>query len=464
MSDISFFSFVKNAADRFKSIEKKETIRLVSHFDADGICSASLMVNALNNEGFKYSLSIVKQLSEETIHDLKKEDFNYFVFTDLGSGQIELIKKHIAKTVFILDHHSFDISIIKELPENIVMINPHVFGIDGSYEISGAGVTYLFTEAMNDKNKEKAYVALVGAIGDIQEKKGFIGLNKKILETAVNISQIKMEKGIRWFGLETRSIVYLLTYSSEVYIPGITGSESNAIQFLNSLGIDPKINSNWKKFNDLEDEERKKLISGIVMKRSGETKPEDILGDRYLLLHEPESSPLRDLKEFATLLNACGRMDKPLLGIGVCLNDEKMKKDAIEIVSEYKKEIVSALKWYEKKESGEIIKGENYIIINALDNVMPSIIGTIASIISNSGDIKKGTLILSMARDAKEITKVSLRICGSDNSYDLKEIISRIADKVNGQSGGHKNAAGAIISTKDEQMFIEAARKEFPTL
>ena len=36
MSDISFFNFIKDAAERLKSIDKKETIRVVSHFDADG--------------------------------------------------------------------------------------------------------------------------------------------------------------------------------------------------------------------------------------------------------------------------------------------------------------------------------------------------------------------------------------------------------------------------------------------
>jgi RecJ-like exonuclease len=420
------------------------------------------MINALNNEGFKYSLSIIKQLSEDTLHDLKKEDFNYFIFTDLGSGQLELIKKHIKKAVFILDHHMFDIGLLKDLPENITMVNPHMFDIDGSHDISGAGVTYLFTEAMNEKNKEKAYIALIGATGDIQEKDGFSGLNKKILETAVSLGQIKVEKGLRWFGLETRSLIYLMTFNTDIYIPGITGSESNAIQFLNSLDIEPKMKSAWKRFNDLSEDEKKRFLSGIVMKRAGEKKPEDILGNRYLLLHEPESSPLRDLKEFSTLLNACGRMDKPSLGIGACLNDAKIKKKAIAIVAEYKKEIVSALRWYEsQKESGHVTRGRNYIIINAHDKVMPSIIGTLASIISNSGDIQKGTLILSMARDSKEITKVSLRVAGDDYDTDLKTLISRIAEEVGGQSGGHKNAAGAIINTKDEEKFIEAAKKIF---
>ena len=52
-------------------------------------------------------------------------------------------------------------------------MNPHLFDIDGSTEISGAGVVYLFCKALDGKNKDMAHIAIVGAIGDIQEDKGF---------------------------------------------------------------------------------------------------------------------------------------------------------------------------------------------------------------------------------------------------------------------------------------------------
>ncbi len=458
-----FDEHIKKAVELFRKIDKEKTLRVVSHHDADGICAAALMLNALNKEGFKHSLSIIKQLTEEFVIELSKEDFKFYIFTDLGAGQYEFIKKYLPeKTVYILDHHSFDISVLESIPKNIIMVNPFSFGIDSSIEISGAGVVYLFTEALNEKNKEFSYLAIIGALGDVQEKKGFIGLNIRILETAIKQGKIKKEKGLKWFGLETKSLVYLMTYSMDVFVPGITGSESNAIQFLKEIGIEPKLNNKWVRFNDLKPEEKKRLISSIVMKRTKEKNPEDILGNRYILLQEPESSQLRDLKEFSTLLNACGRMDKASLGIGVCLNNDVSKRKAIEILAQYKKEIVFAIRWYEEqKESGHVIKGENYVIINAHDKIMPTIIGTLASIVSNFNEIKKGTLILSMARDTNNITKASLRIAGEDYDFDLREILNKITQKISGQSGGHRNAAGAIIPSKDEKVFIEEAIKVF---
>lgn len=466
----NFFSFIKKVAENFKKIDKRETIRLISHHDADGICAASIMIKVLENENLKYELSIIKQLTETHIIEYQKEYFNIYVFTDLGSAQYNLIKKYLdQKTIFIFDHHSFDLELLHEnltenlnittsnKKDNIIIINPHIFNIDGSNEISGSGVTYLFAEALNEKNKEYSYLAIVGSLGDVQEKQGFLSLNKYILETAIKQGKIKIEKNLKYFGLETKPLYYLLAYG-DIYIPNISAKESNAIQFLNDIGIHPKINNKWKKFNDLTEEEKKRLISSIIIRKNSKKTDiyQEIIGNRYLLTTERESSPLRDLKEFATLINACGRLEKPSLGIGVCLNDEKLKKKAFELQDEYKKEIIKGLNWYQKKDPNFIIEGKNYIIINSKNNIMPTIIGTIASIISNM-DLTNNKLILAMAYD-DDFIKVSLRINLRNEqklNINLKDIITEISEKVNAQAGGHKNAAGAIIPRDKEEEFIK---------
>lgn len=55
---------IKRVAEEFRKIDKNETIRLISHIDADGISAASLMIKCLNNENMKYSISIVQQLKK----------------------------------------------------------------------------------------------------------------------------------------------------------------------------------------------------------------------------------------------------------------------------------------------------------------------------------------------------------------------------------------------------------------
>ena len=168
---------------------------------------------------------------------------------------------------------------------------------------------------------------------------------------------------------------------------------------------------------------------------------------------------MRDLKEFATVLNACGRLGNASVGIGACLGNEEMKQRAVKAMAAYRREISSAMSWY-KNANGSVIRGKGYMIINAEDKVMPTIIGTLASIVSRSGEVKDGTLILSMAQMLSGKTKVSLRVGGSrGHGLNLRDIIAAIAGCVDGQAGGHHEAAGALFETSREAEFVEAAKR-----
>lgn len=448
---------VKKAAEEFRKIDKKEAIRVISHLDADGISSASLIVKCLNNESRKYSLSIVQQIKRELLEELSKEHYKYFIFTDLGSGvltDIEALFKD--KKVFILDHHQPE---KLEAKENISFVNPHKFGIDGSLEISGAGVAYLFAKCLDSKIEDFAHIAIIGAMGDMQEHNGFHRLNSEILDAAISRGKIKVIRGLRLFGAQTKPLHKVLEYCTDPYIPGVSGSESGAIQFLQHIGINPKNGDGWKKVMHLTEDEMKNLVAGVILTRIGEKNPEDVLGNVYLLREENHESPTKDAKEFATLLNACGRLDKASLGIGACLGDEKIKKKAISLMTEYKREIINSIRWYEKnKDSNLVIKGRGYTIINAQDQIRSTLAGTLASIVSKSNNTEE-KFILSMAQLADGTTKVSLRLSGSNNGVDLKQIISEIVYGLpDCEAGGHANAAGALISTAMEEEFIKRAK------
>jgi len=457
----SFDDRIEEAVKLFEKTDKNESIRVVSHLDCDGICACSIMIKSLNRMNRKYSISILQQLTEEGLKELAAENHKIYFFTDFGSGQIEMIEKYLGeKTVFILDHHKPNSEIHNE---KIIHVNPHLFGIDGSMEIAGSGVVFLFCRKLNRENEDLAHLAIIGAIGDVQEHKGFKRMNNEILEIAIKKNKIRVEKGLRFFGIHTKPLHKVLEYSTDPYIPEISGSESNAIQFLHNLGIEPKINGNrWKRYNDLTGDEKKKVVSAIILQRAEEDTPEDVFGNLYILVEEQENSPFYEVREFSTLLNATGRLGKASLGIGVCLNDQKSKIKAIKILEEYKQEIIKAMKWYnENKKTHHILEGKNYIIINAGSNVKPSMIGTIASILSRSNDVEHNLFIMSLAEQEGNTTKVSLRISGYKNSFDLREIIKELSGKVEIEFGGHKNAAGAIIKTHDEKKFIEEAIKIF---
>lgn len=477
----SFKHEAKRIAGIFNNIITKKTVRVVSHLDSDGICACSIIISCLIKKNMKYSISILPQLKIENIKELEKEDTDVIIFTDFGSGQLKDIQKYLKKkTVFVLDHHLPQAEVTDE---NIFHLNPCNYNIDGSSEISGAGVTFIFANAVTDCS-EMAHIAIIGAIADMQEDEGFKELNEEILSIAEKKKKLIVNKGLKFFGLQTRPIPKLLAYGTETFIPGVTGSESNAIQFIQNLGINPMVKGRYKLLNELTNDEKKKLVAGIILKRHKQEKPDNIFTKVYILPNEEENSPLRDAREFSTLLNACGRLNKASLGIATCLGDEKMKKRAIAILQDYKREILNSIKWYNenKDKNKNIIRKDNFVIINAEDNVIHTMIGTLASILARSNEFKEGYYILAMAQGYDGTTKVSLRVSGNSTGIDdsdtsngvmskdsnsengmnvpnLKEIISKIIKRINhGEGGGHINAAGAIIDTEKEESFIEAAK------
>jgi len=462
-----FHKLMKETAEEFLKIPKNKTIRVVGHLDADGICASAIMINALIKLNRRYSLTTLPTITEDLLKEVNDEPEDYLVFVDLGSGTIDAVGKMLpSKTIFVLDHHQLQ---SETHYKNVTQVNPHIFGIDGSIEISGAGVVFLFTQYLTGhKNTEMSRIAIVGAIGDIQENNGFKKLNAEILKLAVDNRLLEVKRGLKFFGVQTKPIYKLLQYSSDIIIPGVNGSESGSINFLLSLGIDPKTKKGWKKISDLTMEEQQKLVAGIITRRVNKpnTDVQDIFTNAYLLVGEGEDTPFRDAKEFATLLNSCGRLNKSSIGIGACLNDKKMKDMALQNLTDYRKELVTAINWYKDNADTEhVIKNKKYIIINAEDEIMPTMIGTLGSILSKSQDIERNTFILSLARNHDDTTKISLRIVGNPDSVNLKEVIEQVIQKINhGSSGGHSFAAGAVIDTDKEENFIKAASEVLETI
>jgi len=453
-----FFNRIDSLVKSFKKIGKKEIVRVISHVDCDGLCACAIIVNVLNNENLQYTISIYPNLRDTVIRSLAKEPNKYYIFTDFGASQIDYINKDLKdKEVFILDHHYPHGKPLKKFN----YLSPYDYGFNGNSEVCGAGLAFFFAHAVDKKNKKLAHLGIIGAVGDVQESKGFKGLNKEILKIGVENSIIQVKDGLKFFGLKSRPIHKLIAYSTELFIPGASNSESGAVQFLRSININPKSGGRWRMIGDLDEDEKKRLIAGIIMSRASEENPEDIFSNVYVL--PKEEGLFSDAREFSTVLNACGRLNKSSIGIGACLGDRKMQAKAMNVLGDYKRELLDALNWVEKekkkKTSKRVILGKNYMIINAHDHIIPTVIGTVASIISKSNNKDSVQFILSMAHNLDGSTKISLRSSVRESNLDLRALILEMIKDLGGEAGGHTNAAGAVIKTSQEPVFIERAKQ-----
>jgi len=463
-----FIELIKKATEFVNNIPRDETIKVISHLDADGITAGALTINALQNENRKYNLTIYAQLTDEICQEIAKENYNYYIITDLGSGQLTSINKHlINKKVLILDHHVPQ----EKALNNITHINPHLVNIDGSKFIAGSGIAFFFSALLNKKNYGQAHLAIIGAIGDVQEQQGFTGLNNIILDIAIERNKINLKKELNLFGKQTRPLFKLLEFSSDLQIPEVTGNQNKAVLFLNNLGIkQTDEEGNLRTFSNLTENEKKLLTEHIIIKRinAGLIDQSKVFSTTYELLDEKQGT-FRDGKEFSSILNACGRMDQAKTGVYACLNEPGYKRDAHQVQKDYKIEIVHGMNWIEKElknKSNTIIQNDKFMIINAQTNVLYTIAGTIASILTMSQKYPKDYYVLSLAHNTADKTvKVSMRVVGNNEDIDLQKIVTEIIEKLGcGEAGGHQHAAGAIIPIENEAEFLQIAEEELRKL
>jgi len=425
---------IKLIVEKFLEKSKDKEIQIISHFDTDGITSATIMIQTLKKLDKKFSVKIVKRLEEEFIYNLPKNKLTLFL--DLASGSLNHIIKSGLKDVFIIDHHE----IIQKVPEEINIINPE---LNNKQKISSSGLTYLFCKQIDPKNKEFAKLAILGMIGDLMEK-SIDKLNNEIL----NDGEVKRKRGLLIYP-STRPLNRTLEYCSSHYIPGVTGDTKGVLELLREIGLNP-INGKYKSLIELDEKEMTKLVTAIML-RNPKVKDKEIIGDIFLI---KLFNKLEDARELSAIINGCSRLGESGLAIQFCMENAKAKKRAEFIHVKYKQFLISGLKFSSETEK---IQGNGFVIINAKNKIKDTIIGTIASILSNSSLYEEGTIIVTMAY-YKDKIKVSARGVGR-NGRNVREILNSVIERIGGEVGGHKFAAGCMITQEKEQEFIGSLKK-----
>src|SRR6056297_3511243 len=128
-----------------RRLTEADSVLLASHIDADGLTSAAIADTALERADIPHDVVFKKQLDETEIASIAAREYDTVLFTDFGSGQLDVIAEHERAGDFepvIADHHQ---------PADVATeyhLNPLLEGIDGASELSGAGASYLLARAL----------------------------------------------------------------------------------------------------------------------------------------------------------------------------------------------------------------------------------------------------------------------------------------------------------------------------
>jgi single-stranded-DNA-specific exonuclease len=442
-------ALVKKAKECADHIQNHTTALVVSHIDADGLTAAAIMKTALDRGGMDSRVIFLKQLDQKNLQEIAGLNTELVIFTDLGSGMLDAIKSLKINAV-IADHH-------QPQGSHEYHLNPHIFGFNGGIEASGSGMAYFIAREMGE-NGDLAALAIVGAVGDLQHSKHgqLIGLNRTILEEGVKNKVIKYEKDLMLFGRQTRPVFKLLQYSTDIYFPGLTGSEEASIEFLKRIGIRQQ-GEKWRRWIDLDASEKQKIVSALI--QFGLScglagfKVERLVGEVYTLLCEREGTQVRDASEFSTLLNSTARYDHADIGLSVCMGDRgKNLDEACVLLNEHRKNLVEGLNFVKEKGITEL---HNLQYFDSGSKIRETIVGIVAGM--SASFVNNRNLPIIAFADSQGGVKVSSR--GNQDllrkGLNLGAAISQAAKAVGGNGGGHDIAAGAFIPRESKNEFLK---------
>jgi RecJ-like exonuclease len=493
-------------------IGSSRSVLVVGHIDADGITASSIASFALKQAGIPHEVRFVKKLDDAEIARIERHTAERIWFVDLGSGSLSKLD---SERCVITDHHRVDPA-GKDGQKGHV--NPHLFGLDGSSEISGAGVTYMVAKRMDPANADLSALAVVGAVGDFQEaaESRLIGYNRIILGDAISLGLVTAEKDIRLFGRQTRPLHALLQYSSEPSLmPFIVGGHARsetapedrvedevekmaAIDFLEGLGIVIGNESTFRTWPQLSIEEKRKIVSALVnrMADTGKGLPmvRRLIGEVYTLspdlpgappgwlaapaggaevggngcVWKPNARALLDAKEFSTLLNACGRHDKAENGMRICLGDRgEALSSALLQQDDHRKKLREAINLVKSSPnfgvrtitaSGKELRAVRYFHGGA--EIEDTIVGIVTGMLLGSPDFPSDRPLIAFAQagDGSCTVKVSGRGTRdlTRRGLDLSSAMRSASETVGGTGGGHNIAAGATVPEGKEEDFLLA--------
>ncbi|MDL2246719.1 DHH family phosphoesterase [Methanobrevibacter sp. OttesenSCG-928-K11] len=417
-----------------KHIEMGNVIRIISHNDADGISAAAVVVNALKEENAQFHTTIIPRLKDDVIDELRNEKYELFVFCDMGSAYLKQLSSFKCD-VIIADHHQVQDF---EPSDNVYHVNPHLFGIDGSKDLSGAGSSYLVIRDMDKKHL--AYFALIGAFGDMQGQNGFIGVNELILQDAIDSGALEMHEGLKIVSKNSEPLYKSLAYTFSPPLDNLTGDLESSMGFLEKMGVSYGI-----KFSELEDEEKDILKDELI-----KINP-DIFGNIYEL--PKENQFLKDLEEYSYILDACGKNKKFGLGLSIAIGEREKALDiALDLQKKYRDQIVKGIEWIKKEGSVNL----DYIqYLYSEDKVLKSIMGTIASIGLSIHILNNDKPVIGISRLFKDI-KISGRTTREmvEKGVNLGQAFQDASVNFAGQGGGHDIAAGAMIPYDSMDNFL----------
>jgi len=409
---------LSRAADIVKG---HDFIHVYSHYDADGITSASITAKTLLRAGKEFKVTLFTSLNDPNMEIIRNTPSECVIISDLGASYIEQLDA-LKCDVVVLDHHT-----VEQQAKRICYANPHLYGIDGMTSGCGATMSFLFSITMSEKNWDLVQVAFAGIAGDRQHINGLKGLNIFLYEGALERGYVKVADGSL---IPPGQLVSELFLSTDPYIAGVSGSAEGVAEFLDSAGI------GREKFSkDLTESERRKLSSAIALKLTGQGTSMQTMFELSRTRYQLKDWDM-DAETLGSLLNGCGRLGLGGVGVSAGIGDAKSLSKARELENTSRSQMMEAMVSLQATGLNQMDH------IQWFDSSTLGFTGMVCGIAMQFiGDPSKPTIGVNRSEDTAKISgRATFGLL--DKGVDLSSALKEACASVGGTGGGHRIASG----------------------
>ena len=155
--------------DMQKAIEElpqwpRKEVQVFHHNDSDGLSSGAILTRTFERAGFGIKRFCLEKPYPALLQKVYAQEGGIIVFADFA-GRIAPILSDLNRgrnLTLILDHHVAEAS----TDPKVHNLDPCLYGLKGDRDISGSTTCYLFARTLDPDNKDLAYMAAIGAVGD----------------------------------------------------------------------------------------------------------------------------------------------------------------------------------------------------------------------------------------------------------------------------------------------------------
>jgi single-stranded-DNA-specific exonuclease len=193
-----------------QAVDANETIVVYGDFDADGVTSSVLLVEALRGLGiprkqaFAYIPDRVDEgygLNNEALHDLRAKGVDLVITVDCGIRALSEVEEagRLGLDMIVTDHHSLG----PELPNSLAIINPK--RPESAYPehfLAGVGIAFKLAQALKSEFGERAsygdadLLDLV-ALGTVADLAPLLGENRQLVTAGLKALNERRRPGVR---------------------------------------------------------------------------------------------------------------------------------------------------------------------------------------------------------------------------------------------------------------------------